>query len=69
MTIDERIESVTAQMNTVQQQVASVDRQIVQLQSQREQLVLMFHQHQGALSLLQELKADQCVEQPPGGSE
>lgn len=62
MTIDERIAFATGEMNVLQQQMESVEKQIAQLQQQRESIILMHNRHQGALTVLQEMKAEMPAE-------
>jgi CRISPR/Cas system-associated endoribonuclease Cas2 len=58
MTINDRIECVTGQMNETQAQFKSIEAQITQLQQQREQLILIYHRQQGALETLQAINAE-----------
>lgn len=64
MTIEERIETCTREMNAIQQQAESIDKQIAQLQSRRESLVQIYRRHEGALAVLQDIKAEQPAPAP-----
>lgn len=58
MTIDERIEKTTAEMNTLRQQIENLDRQSANIQQQRENAVHLYRRAEGALDVLRAIKND-----------
>lgn len=57
MTIEERIKQCMQNINNLQSQIESIDKQIVMAQQRRQALANSYMQADGALGVLNEIKA------------